>query len=140
MADYFAPLGQIGQAPNVQQSNLEAADAAMRLTPQERALYERHLTNLYGPGGVSNGDGFRSTLYQLSFGSGGKTYNVPTVYNGAILEPDDAIDMAERQGLENFPSYDTKDEAEKRYQQMHDFMEKDTAAYIANRPLTALGR
>lgn len=128
------PLADIGQVPPQFKSNLDAAHAAMRLTPQERALYERHVSNLFGPGGVDNPDGSRSTLYQLSFESGGKTYNVPTVYDGKILKPDAAIDAAFAQGLNNFPSYPDQAAAEKRYQQMHGFMEGDTAAYLARRP------
>lgn len=127
------------QAPNLPlfrslpTNNLDAAHAAMGLTPQERALYMRHLTNLYGPGGVDNPNGSRSTLYQLSFENGGKTYNVPTVYDGRILKPDDAIARARTQGLDNFPSYGSNAEAEARYQKMHDFMERDTGDYFAQR-------
>jgi hypothetical protein len=114
-------------------ANLEAADKALNLTPQERALYERHLRNLTGPGGVDNPDGSRSTLFQLSFERDGKTYNIPTVWDGKILKPDDAIKRAEKEGLDKFPSYGSEAEAEKRYQQMHDFMERDTQQFLQGR-------
>src|SRR5215470_10570122 len=86
--------------------NLDAAHKALKLTPQERALYERHLTNLWGTGGVTNPDGSRSTLYQMTMlGPDGRAYNIPTVWDGKILEADDAVQRAMQQGLRNFPSY-----------------------------------
>jgi hypothetical protein len=114
-----------------QLDNFAAAVQAMQLTPQEQALYQRHLQNLYGPGGVTNPDGSRSTLYQMSTEINGRVYNLPTVYDGKILSPPDAMQRAQAQGLNNFPSYGSEQEAEARYQQMHQFMEKDTAAYLA---------
>lgn len=110
-------------------TNLESADQEMHLTPQEKALYQRHLTNLTGPGGVDNPNGSRSTLFQMSFERDGKTYNIPTVWDGKILKPDDAIKRAEHEGLDKFPSYASEEEAEARYGKMHAFMERDTAAY-----------
>lgn len=126
--------------------NLAAADQALHLTPQEKDLYQRHLTNLSGPGGVTNPNGSRSTLFQMSFERDGRTYNVPTVWDGQILKPDDAIKRAEAEGLSKFPSYGSQKEAEDRYQQMHAFMEKDTASFmrspaavttLAGEPVTA---
>ena len=115
------------------QENFQAAQQDLRLTPQEADLYQRHLSNLYGPGGVDNPDGSRSTLYQLSFEGNGKTYNVPTVYGGAILPPNEAINRAYEQGIEKFPSYATPQEAEARYNAMHDYMERDTGKYLSMR-------
>jgi tail lysozyme len=111
-------------------SNLQAATTALNLNPQEQALYQRHFSNLYGSGGVTNANGSRSTLFQTSFEQDGKAYNVPTVYDGKILSPQEAIDRAMKEGLDKFPSYKSEDEAEARYQQMHDYMEKDTAQYL----------
>jgi hypothetical protein len=128
-AGAVAAKGVLGRG-TVDRANLDAADKEMKLTPQERALYERHLTNLTGPGGVNNPDGSRSTLFQTSFESGGRTYNVPTVYDGKILSPKDAIDRAYREGIDKFPSYGSENEAEARYQKMHGYMEKDTAAFL----------
>ena len=115
------------------QENFQAAQQDLKLTPQEADLYQRHLSNLYGSGGVDNPDGSRSTLYQLSFEGNGKTYNVPTVYNGAILPPDQAITKAYEQGIDKFPSYNTPEEAEARYNAMHGYMERDTGKYLAAR-------
>lgn len=111
--------------------NYKDANAALQMTPQEQALYQRHLKNLWGNGGVDNPDGSRSTLFQMSTtGPDGQTYNMPTVYNGQILPPGAAYQQAQQQGLQTFPSYETPDQAESRYQQMHGFMDKDTSAYM----------
>jgi hypothetical protein len=130
----MADFGLRVQAPtqpgfNVSQ-NLDAAQTALGLTPQERALYERHLANLWGSGGVDNPDGSRSSLYQVGFNQGGQTYNVPSVYDGQIISPDAAITRANQTGLGQFPSYPNADSAEARYQQMHGYMDKDTGAYM----------
>jgi hypothetical protein len=115
------------------QSQLDAANTALQLTPQERALYEMHLNNLTGPGGVDNPDGSRSSLFQLSFENDGRTYNVPSVWEGQILEPRAAIDRAVQYGLDKFPSYGSDEEAESRYDKMHQFMEMDTQKWLAGR-------
>lgn len=140
------PNGGYQSGTRKQQSNLEAADAAMNLTPQERALYQRHLTNLYGSGGVDNPDGSRSTLYQTVEEHNGRFYNVPTVWNGRVetqpwtrpsdgktfsIPSDVAMANIKREGWDNFPSYASPEEADARYEQMHSFMEKDTADYFA---------
>jgi muramidase (phage lysozyme) len=118
------------------QSHLAEANAALNLTPQEQALYQRHFSNLYGAGGVTNDGsdpdlpkGSRSTLYQSSVEHDGKTYNVPTVWDGKILPIGDALKRVEAEGWDKFPSYGSDDEAEARYGKMHDFMEKDTQQY-----------
>lgn len=123
--------------------NLDAAHAAMNLSPQERALYQRHLTNL-AAGGVAHPGGGTSTLYQsVQQGPDGKFYNVPTVWNGKIetekwTRPADgkvfdipnsvARQNIDKAGLQSFPSYDTPEAADARYSQMHGYMEKDTNA------------
>jgi hypothetical protein len=131
-----------------QQTNLPQANAAMNLSPQEQALYMRHITNLYGPGGVDNPDGSRSTLYQSVEPHDGKSYNIPTVWDGQIQtqryqRPSDGkqFDIANPEALKNvaqagwntFPSYASGDEADARYMQMHDFMDKDTSDYFRNK-------
>lgn len=120
------PLGINQALPGVYpDANLKRANAAMNLTPQEQALYMMHLRNLYPSGGVPNPDGGTSTLYQVGFDHGGRTYNVPSVYDGKINAPDDAITRAIQMGLGQFPSYRSPFEAENRYQRMHNFMERD---------------
>jgi hypothetical protein len=133
-------------------NNLEAADAELKLTPQERALYERHLSNLTGPGGVDNPpsadepQGSRSTLYQTTVEHDGKFYSIPTVWDGKKLIKTNAegkfagisaegIKNVEKVGWDKFPSYKTEAEAEARYQKMHDFMDKDTGAYFERKAM-----
>jgi hypothetical protein len=103
------------------------------LTPQEQAFYQRHLDNLTGFGGVDNQDGSRSTVRQLGVGIGGRTYWIPSVWGGQILEPRAAIRRAEQEGFQNFPSYASDAEADARYRQLHGYMDKDTAAYFQAR-------
>lgn len=149
-----SPLASAVMASQQQQAptdNLTAATSALNLTPQEQALYQRHLSNLYGPGGADNDGsnpnlpaGSRSTLYQSPQEYNGKFYNVPTVWNGKVeTEPytrsdgtvmdvpnKTALDNVAKAGWENFPSYATPDEADARYDKMHAYMEKDTARYM----------
>lgn len=130
VADNLPAFELPGGAPvpvsNPPQDNFNAANTAMKLTPEEQALYQRHLTNAWGPGGVDNPDGSRSTLYQVGFTHGdGRTYNVPTVYDGKIISPDSAISRAISGGIQRFPSYQSPFEAENRYQRMHGYMERD---------------
>jgi hypothetical protein len=116
-------------APVPDPANLQAATRDMGLTPQEQFLYQTHLDNLYGPGKVVHPDGAISTLYQMSFDRNGRTYNIPTVWGGAIIPPAEAIQQADKLGLDRFPSYASGDEAERRYNAMHGYMERDTATY-----------
>jgi hypothetical protein len=122
------PNAELGNQPPT--DNFRAAVNEMNLRTQEQDLYKRHLKNLYGPGGVNNPDGSRSTLFQASVEVGGKTYNIPTVWDGKILKADDALERAKKEGLDKFPSYSSQEEAEARYSQMHEYMEKDTAKYL----------
>ena len=134
------PLAGVANAPPSGLSHIEAgpranymaaADAAMKLSPQEKYLYQTHLTNLYGPGKVVHPDGSISSLLQMSFDRDGRTYSIPTIWGGRALGPNEAIREAERTGgLDRFPSYPSGDEAEARYQQMHDYLGRDTAEFI----------
>lgn len=130
-----------------QQSGLAAATGAMNLTPQEQALYQRHITNLYGPGGVDNSDASRSSLYQAVEPHNGQFYNIPTVWNGNIetqlyQRPSDgrqfdipnqtALANVNQAGWNTFPSYPSAQQADDRYMKMHDYMDTDTADYKQN--------
>lgn len=133
-ASYQGILGGGAAAvPSAPTANFEAAKTEMNLTPQEQALYQRHLTNLSGPGGVDNADGSRSTLLQTTIEANGKTYNIPTVWGGKILSGQEAIAKAKAEGLDKFPSYPDEATAEARYQQMHAYMEKDTGSFLRAR-------
>jgi hypothetical protein len=146
-ADNFARL--LMQNPELMRSliggrdrpdNLAQARQKLNLNPQEVALYQMHLSNLYGRGGVDNPDGTRSSLFQTSVEIDGKTYNIPTVWDGKILPPEQAIARAQEYGFDKFPSYSNPEQAQSRYDAMHDYMEKDTKAYQAMPPdvVTAL--
>lgn len=116
--------------PNM--ANFNAAHEALKMTPEEQDLYQRHLENLKA-GGVKNANGSTSTLFQTSFEQNGKVYNIPTVWQTAagkpvIVPPQQAIKLANMEGINKFPSYPTTDEAEARYDAMHAFMEKDIPA------------
>jgi len=108
------------------------ATQQLRLTPQEQALYQRHLENLYGSGKVVHPDGGISTLYQMSVeGPGKRHYNIPSVYDGHILHPTQAIQRAEQAGWHQFPSYPSGEEADARYQAMHGYFDQDMDRYHA---------
>jgi hypothetical protein len=117
--------------PGPRANHMAEADAALELTPQEKFLYNTHLQNLNGTGKIVHPDGSVSSLLQMSFEQDGRFYNIPTVVNGKQLAPTDAIQAAERVGLDKFPSYDSAEEAESRYDAMHDFLGRDTADFIA---------
>lgn len=148
-------LTPIEHDPFKNQKNYNAANSALSLNPQEQDLYQRHLSNLYGSGGIDNPpdaenpQGSRSSLYMsVQQGPDGKYYNVPTVWDGQRLtqkytQPgtgkifdvpnDQAMQNIQKSGWDSFPSYDTPDQAVNRYNQMHDYMEKDTGDYFASK-------
>ena len=148
----MAPPGLDGKVPLPQPGprteNRNAAQVEMNLTPEERALYQRHIDNLNGPGGVDNPDGSRSSLYQTVEEHDGKFYNVPTVWDGKIqtekwtdpksgktfdIPNKTALDNINKTGWDKFPAYATPEQADARYEQMHGYMDKDTGAYLAGR-------
>jgi hypothetical protein len=110
--------------------NFNAAVKDMKLNTEEQSLYRRHLTNLYGSGGVTNTDKSRSTLLQHTVEYDGKFYNIPSVWDGKILTGDVLKKKIQEVGITHFPSYKTEAEAEARYQLMHQYMEKDTQSYF----------
>lgn len=125
-------------------SNYQQAISDLKLTPQERNLYEHHLSNLWGDGGVDNPDGSRSTVYQGVQEHDGKFYNVPTVWDGKkevepFTRPDGqtfdvpnatALQNVENKGWDTYPSYATPDEADQRYDAMHAYMDQDMSTYM----------
>jgi hypothetical protein len=64
-------------------------------------------------------------------GPNGRVYNIPSVYDGRILHPDDAIKRAQAIGWEQFPSYGSVQDAEARYQQMHQYFDQDVQGFQA---------
>jgi hypothetical protein len=123
------------QAPVAGNMPSTTAMASMNLTPQEQNLYQRHLDVLNAGQGVQNPDGSTSTLYQTSADIDGKTYNFPTVWDGKILPPDQAIKRAiDEKGLNYWPSYSSPDAAEQRYNQMHQGLALDITPSTAPIP------
>lgn len=121
------------------EDNLNRAKTDLNLTPQEEAFYQRHLTNLKGAGGVDHPDGSRSTVKNITIESDGKTYVLPTVYDGKIVSNDDAWRRAKTH-LSDFPSYASGDEADARYEAMHKLMDEDTQRYLAASKANPLAR
>jgi hypothetical protein len=116
-------------------ANLNQANKELSLSPQEQFLYQHHLNNLRGSGKVIQPDGRVSTMLQTVIeDDNGKFYNIPTVWDGKALSPPEAQRKAEEIGLDKFPSYNSPDEADARYERMHRFMEADTEAYLSRKP------
>jgi hypothetical protein len=61
---------------------------------------------------VDNGDGTQSNAKLATYEVDGKHLVVPTLIDGVQYTPDKAWHIARAQGLENYPSFATKDEAE----------------------------
>jgi hypothetical protein len=121
--------GSIG-IPNVYlQDNFAQAKTDLNLTPQEINLYQHHLTNLSGNGKVIQPNGDISTVLQETVEHDGKTYNIPTVWDGKILPPDQAEARAAAAGWDKWPSYANEQDAEARYNQMHAYMNKDVGNF-----------
>jgi hypothetical protein len=136
-ADTLYPQGPEDQLGNRLQ-NYNAAVKSLNLSDTEKALYKRHLTNLWGPGGVNNPptagnpNASRSTLYAMTVDHNGKTYIIPSVYDGKILSEDEAKQRALKDGMDQFPSYDSPEKAKASYDRMHSFMEEDTRQWFAS--------
>lgn len=132
------------QATDTNLSNFQQATQSLNLSAQEQFIYQMHLDNLWGSGGVDHANGSRSTLYQAVQEHDGSFYNIPTVWNGAIeakpwtnpegktfdVPNDTALSNVGKVGWDKFPSYPDPETADNRYSQMHDYMEKDTNDYF----------
>lgn len=135
------------------QSNLQDATTNLNLNDQEQYLYSKHLSNLWGEGGVTNAptetdpNWSRSTLYASVEPHDGKFSVIPTIWDGKRetepwTRPDDgkvfdipnstALANVDKEGWDKYPSYNTPKEAEDRYLSMHDYMEKDTQSYFSS--------
>ena len=115
-------------------TNFLTAIQQLNLTQQEQNLYKHHLNNMAITGGLgvpNPKEGGRSTVFQTNVqGPGGRYYDIPTVWHGKILEPMEGVHQAIKEyGWDHWPSYDTSHEADARYMQYHDFMEKDAPEF-----------
>jgi hypothetical protein len=108
------------------EKSFRVASENLGLNKREQALYRWHLDNLWGSGGVTGEMGNRSTLMATTVGFGGRTYLIPTVWDGKIVDEDEAVLRAKKMGLRNFPQYKSVKEAQARYSRMHDYMDMDT--------------
>jgi hypothetical protein len=114
------------QLPSWGQPNMKAvATKKLGLSDEEQFLYQHHLDNL-AKGGVAAPGGKTSTILAQTVESDGKHYVIPTVWDNKIVSGDQATKNAQAIGFDKFPSYDSEVEAENRYMQMHDYMDKDT--------------
>lgn len=95
------------------------APTATQQTPQERAAEVQ--TNRF-PGNypyVQNPDGSRSNVKLGGFEIDGRNYVIPTMVNGKQLTPDEAVAIAKQQGLDKYPSFATRQEADNYAQSIH---------------------
>ena len=103
------------------------AAEALKLTPEEKHLYQHHLENVARNKTVPMGDA-TATIRQISVDHNGRTYNIPTVWDGEILTNHEAMIRALKEGgWKAWPSYKSVKEAEDRYQLMHDALASDVA-------------
>lgn len=96
----------------------------LKLTPQELNLYNHHLDEL-NKGGVENPDGSISTLKQITVEVDGQHYNIPTIWDGKEVSTEEAIKRAEEKGWDYWPNYHSDEAAQYRYNQMHEYMDKE---------------
>jgi hypothetical protein len=105
---------------------VETAPDMPSMNEQEKNLYAHHLNNLSHGGYVLQNQGKDvSTVFNVTAEVGGKTYIIPTVWNGKILPPQQAVQMAMQQGIDKFPSYGSEKEANSRYDVLHQRMSQD---------------
>lgn len=146
MAEAFDQLQTLAEAladPHGYSHRLPRSLAAinkLKLTPEEMNLYRHHLMNMKPGRWIKQPDGSTSTVIQRSedgqdFGGlAGQAYNFPSVWHGKELRGDPLWDAV--QPMNQWPHYDTYEEADQRYMgQMHPAMELDMipSAEIYNR-------
>jgi len=116
-------------------SPFSEALSSMKLTPQEQYLYWHHMNNLYGSGKYIQPDGSVSTLKQAVVeGPGGKSYNIPTIWNGKELSVEEATAEAAKVGWNRWPSYSDPNAADLRYETLHPYLERDLEQYLGSHP------
>lgn len=112
------------------QRNYQQALHELKMTPQEQYAYQHHLRNL-ARGGVRQPNGDISTYLSKTFTFGNRAYVLPSVWDNKIItDNQEIIRRAREVGLDKWPSYGSVDEAEKRYNVLHGYMERDTGAMI----------
>lgn len=111
-------------------------------TGPEKNIYQHHWDNLWGPGKLIRPSGEISTVYQIVHEHDGRFYNIPTIWEGKELSEEEAVKRAGEAGWDKWPSYDTPQEADRRYiEDMHPRMDLDTLQYRQTPSgLSGLGR
>ena len=74
---------------------------------------------------VKNSDGSVSNVLLSGFSIGGREYVIPTMVDGKKLSSKEAVALAKKHGLENYPSFDTVEEGERFAQQYHDQIDEN---------------
>ena len=119
--------GHVG--PQMPQNFLADAKRDLGLNAQEQNLYRFHLSNLSGFGKVQNADGTISTIRDVTVERDGRTYVIPSIWEGRQLPADQAIARAGAQGWDKWPSYDSQQAADARYESIHRYMDRDVQAF-----------
>lgn len=104
--------------------NYMAALHELGLTPQEQYAYKHHLGNL-SRGGVPHENGDISTFLSRVFTFGDRAFVLPTVWDNQIVNDQEAIRRSREVGMDKWPSYDSVDAAVARYNDMHQYMDRD---------------
>jgi hypothetical protein len=94
------------------------------MTQQEQFMIQHHRNNL-AKGGVKNPDGSTSTYKSIGVTVGDRYYMLPTIWDNKEVSAQEAVSRAQKVGFDRFPSYDTPEQGEARYQQLHGYMERD---------------
>ena len=108
-----------------------SAAASLNMTPQELNLYLHHRNNLAKldkGGGIRTPEGVETVRQISTEGPDGRTYNIPTIWNGRELKPHQAVEMAlkfSKGDWHYWPSYPDVPTAESRYGQMHKIIAQD---------------
>lgn len=98
-----------------------------QMNEQEQFLWNIHRQNSLG-GGVDVPGGGKGSVYAGTHEIDGRHYVLPSIWNGQVItDAKKIIENAEKLGLDKFPNYATEDEAERRYQELHQLMEQDAA-------------
>lgn len=74
---------------------------------------------------VENKDGSRSNVLLSGFNINGREYVIPTMVGGKMLSPQEAVSVAKSYGLSKYPSFATREEADKFALKYHSMIGED---------------
>lgn len=128
--------GQPLQSNVPQSQHFEAAKRNLNLSKQEENLYQHHLDEL-SYGGLKRPTGEVSSAYATTVPSedGTKQILIPTIQDGKQLDQAGIRSSTLYPWADSgyFPSYSSPEEAQARYQEIHNYMERDTLDYLDGR-------